>query len=350
MFCVECGKEGTIYKNGVCISCYLKNNKFTSGPAIIDIDICPKCSSFKYKNTWLQQSFDDVLKRHVRDHFHISRELKKVTIELECEEKDKIIPCRVRISGFIDDHEITEHHEIQVRLKRNTCDICSKQFGGYFEAILQIRTEKRKASKEELQSIREDVEKHIENLQSQGNRGLFLTDLAEEPGGFDFYLSEKGAALTIAKKIQERYGGELKQSAKNIGMKDSRQVYRITYLVRLPAYQTGDIIQYHGTYFLISSIIGDKVHCLNLSDWSERTVKGKDLQNAQIIKGKECIQEMIVICQTDSEVQLMNPKTYKTIEIHKPKKILLKQPTVKIIQINDQTFLYPNLLKEKKKG
>ena len=71
---------------------------------------------------------------------------------------------------------------------------------------------------------------------------MFITDFAEERGGIDFYLSEKGSAYTIAKKLQERFGGEIKQSSKNVGMKDSRQIFRMTCLIRLPAYRKGDFI------------------------------------------------------------------------------------------------------------
>ena len=70
MFCVECGKEN-VFKNGVCIECYLKYNYFTKGPEIIDLYTCSSCSSFKYKNTWYFESFAKALQRHIKNIFQV---------------------------------------------------------------------------------------------------------------------------------------------------------------------------------------------------------------------------------------------------------------------------------------
>ena len=269
MFCVECGKE-EIFKDGVCIGCYLKHTSFTKGPEIIDIIVCTSCSSYKYKSTWFSESLDKAIKRHIRDAFQISGELKKVQIKTEYDEKRKNIACNVEISGLLEDQKIVEQHNLMVRLKKTICDVCSKKFGGYFEAVIQLRAEKRKPSQDELQVIRETIETLVENLQAKGYRGLFITDVTEEQGGIDFYLSEKGSAYNIAKKIQDCFGGEIKQSSSNAGMKDSRQIFRMTYLVRLPAYRIGDFILYNKSFFHILSINKNKVHVLELFNWSER--------------------------------------------------------------------------------
>ncbi len=341
MFCVECGKEGKIFRNGVCISCYLKNNSFTKGPAVLDIYTCPNCSSYKYKNTWLQESFEEALKRYIKDSFQISSELKKVRIETDYDEKGKNITCKVTISGFLEGHELSEKCSLIVRIRGVVCDVCSKQFGGYFEATLQVRADKRRPTKEELETIRLNVENLVESLRAKGNRGLFITDIAEEHGGTDFYLSEKGSAYTIAKKIQEKFGGEIKQSSKNIGMKDSKQIFRTTCLIRLPAYRKGDFISLGNSYFYISSISGNKVHTFELSNWTEKVFDGKDLHKASIYGGKELIKEMIFVSQSKDEIQLMDPKMYKTFEIKKPKKVTFKSNIVKIVKIEDKIFLFP---------
>ena len=89
MFCVECGLEKDIYKNGVCLDCYLKSNKFTSGPKVMDIYSCSNCNSYKYRNMWLSESFEEVLKRHIKDSFTINNELKNVDIQTNCNKQKK---------------------------------------------------------------------------------------------------------------------------------------------------------------------------------------------------------------------------------------------------------------------
>ena len=340
MFCVECGKE-EIFKDGVCVSCYLKHTSFTKGPEIIDIISCTSCSSYKFKNTWFSESLDEALKRHIRDNFHISKELKKIQIKTEYDEKRKNITCNVEISGFLEDQKIVEQLNLMVRIKKTNCDVCSKQFGGYFEATLQLRADKRKPSKDELMEIREYIETLVGDIQAKGNRGLFITEVTEEQGGIDFYLSKKGSAYNIAKKIQEQFGGEIKQSSSNAGMKDSRQIFRMTYLVRLPAYRKGDFISCANSLYYISSINKNKVHVIDLLNWSERVFDGKDLQKASILGGSELVKEMILVSQSKDEVQLMDPKNYKTFDVRKPGSASFNQKMINLVMLEDQIFLLP---------
>ena len=60
--------------------------------------------------------------------------------------------------------------------------------------------------------------------------------------------------LEQLKKILEQFGGEIKQSSSNVGMKDGRQMYRMSYSIRLPYFQRGDFISFDDLFYYISSI------------------------------------------------------------------------------------------------
>jgi nonsense-mediated mRNA decay protein 3 len=307
----------------------------------MDIAHCPHCSSYKHKNTWVQEPFDDILKQHIKDAFTISPELKNAAIQTRCNEQDRILHCMVFISGFLEGRLITEQHPLTVRIKQNTCDVCSREAGGYYEAIIQIRTKQRTFSKEELKTLRSTVETMVGQLQKSGKRGLFITDFDETRQGLDFFLSEKTTAFSIAKKLQEQFGGDFKQSASTAGMKDSKEVYRMTYLVRIPAYRKGDFFSFDNTFFFIVSLHQNKVRVIELSTWAEKVINGKDIQPSKIYGGKERIREMIVVSQSKKEIQLMDPKTYSTIEIQKPKMITIDTSMVKTVKLDDYLFLVP---------
>ena len=191
MFCVECGKETAIFKEGVCLNCYLKSHVFTNGPNELDLPICQYCNSLKYKNTWSSDLLDDLLQKWIKNNFNISKELKKVKITTECKETKQGIKCKVIISGFIDKEEITEKHCLLIHLKKNVCDVCSKKFGGYHEAIIQVRAGKRKLVSNEIDEMINKIQNLVENLHEKGNRSLFITDIGEEHGNLDFFISDK---------------------------------------------------------------------------------------------------------------------------------------------------------------
>jgi len=340
MFCVECGKEGKIYKDGLCVECYLKNHSFTSGPKSIDIGYCSHCDSYKYKNTWFLEPFEAVLKKWIFHYFQISKELTNIVIKPKCQESSDGMHCKILINGMLEENQISEEHNLIVYLKKSVCDVCSKRFGGYHEAIIQVRADNKTLSKTEISEIQKFVENELQIIFEKGNRGLFITDIGIERGGVDFFISDKGSALTISKKIQKKYGGELKTSSKNIGMKDSRQIYRMTYLVRLPNYCEGNFINWNNSKYFISSISGSKVHLRNIINFEEKVVDSKELVDVNIIGGKELIADMIVVSQTDDEIQVMDQKNYRTYFVKKPlnKKIISK--TVKIAKLSDEEVYY----------
>jgi nonsense-mediated mRNA decay protein 3 len=341
MFCVECGNEEPIFRDGVCRKCYLKTHTFTKGPKEVEIPICAHCSSYKYKNTWTSDLFGDVIRRVIKNFFEINRELRKVDIATECKELKENMSCKVFITGFLNDVEINEEHDLLVHLNKTVCDVCSKRFGGYHEAIVQIRAENRELKKEELEQIGIYIENLVEDLRAKGNRALFITDIGEEHGGLDFFLSEKGAGLVIAKAIKDQYGGVIKQSSKNIGMRDSKQLYRVTYLVRLPSFVKGDFLKIDNSFFLVNSVHGNKVKLLNLENWGETIKDIKIIHNLKIIGRKELIIEMILVSQTKEEIQVMDPKNYVLTIIKKPKIISFDSDKIKVIRINEQFFIHP---------
>jgi len=346
MFCVECGKEKPIFREGSCLQCYLKTHKFTKGQKIIDLPICSHCNAYKYKNTWTLDILSDVLRRIIKKDFKISKKLKKVQIHTECKEEKERINCKVYINGKIDDVEITEEHQVYVRFKQTVCDVCSKQFGGYHEAIIQIRAEKRSLKKDEINEISTEIENQIQSLKSKGNRALFITDRGEEHGGIDYYISEKGVALSIVNNLHEKFGGEIKKSSKNIGMKDSKQVYRDTILLRLPSFKKNDIIKNKNKYFLITNVSKNNFQIIDFSNWDKQTIDYKQIKNYKKRTDEATIKDMIIVNQKNDEIQIMDEKTYKMVIIKKPIAMNFSSEKIRTISINDNLFLYPINIKK----
>ena len=343
MFCVECGKEDEIYKDGVCLTCYLKNKKFSKGPEIIDLPICMNCQGYKYKNTWTNDLLEDTLQKIIKNNFKINKELQKVNITIDFNETSQVLESTVYISGLIQEKEIKEKHKLLFRLRKTVCEVCSRQFGGYYEALIQIRTEKRKFSRVELIDLKSTIKTIIENMQDKGNRTLFITDIAEEHGGLDFYISDKNAAFNISKMLLDKYGGFIKQSSTNTGMKDSKQIYKMTYLVRIPPYKKGDFIKVGDNYYQIKNLYQNKIKLINLSNWEENSLDVKNLEKVKILGNQDLLTNMIFISQTKDELQLMDEKTYELHTVKKPKEIEYSAKKIEVIKIDNLLFVSAKL-------
>jgi len=343
MMCVECGKESNIINNGLCLDCYIKSKRFAKGPDFLNIIKCSNCNSYKFKNKWETQSLSSIINRVILKNFKISDELKNSEIKFQfiddiSQYKKQL---KVKIIGFISNLKIIENQLIQINIKREICDTCSKKFGGYHEAIIQIRADNRNLTIKEMEGIYSFVQDYINIIQSKGNQNVFITDFEKKENGINFFISDNSAALSIIKKIQERYSGDIKRSSKNIGMKDGKQIYRMTYLLRLYPFTEGDILSNKEKIYYLKKISKNKIFLIDLVKWNENIFDVKELNNFLIKDGIDYVKNMVLVSQTNDEVQIMDQNNYNIHIIKKPKKIFFDTDMIKIIQIEDKIFLFP---------
>ncbi len=124
-------------------------------------------------------------------------------------------------------------------------------------------------------------------------------------------------------------------------MKDSKQIYRMTYLLRLYPYTEGDILSDKENFYYVKNISKDKINFVELEKWDEISCDFKELNKFVKKGGEELVKDMILVSQTNDEVQIMDKNNYKIYIIRKPKKIFFNTDMIKIIQIQDRIFLLP---------
>lgn len=344
MFCVDCGEEKPIFREGSCFECYVKNHQFTKGPSIFHLMQCKSCGAFRYKTHWKAEEFETIVKQNIKNEFVISPELKNVEITLDCNKEEDAIFCKITFSGVLDEKTVSEDHFVEIRLKYNVCDVCSKKFGGYHEAIIQIRPGQRKLSREKRDEMQTFVEDLIRSMQEQGNRKLFLTDMGVEHGGLTFFISDKQAAYSIIKKVQDLFGGDIQVSTKNVGMKDGKQLYRYTYLLRLLPFQQGDVFKLNDEYFIVVHVGGIQLHVVNLMINLDLFLKANEVEQGIFIATAEDLSiKPVLVNETKHELQLMHPKTYTIFTVKKPNDSYQFTDETKVLQINEYFFIKPEI-------
>ena len=177
---------------------------------------------------------------------------------------------------------------------------------------------------------------------------LFVADVGREHGGLDFFLSDKRSAFSIVKKLQETYGGYITVSSKNIGMKDRKQLYRDTYLLRLLPFDKADVIKFNHTYFFVEKFSKNTVFLFNLESNNKAILESSELENAIIIGNKELVKDMIVVSQKNDEVQVMDQESYHIWVVKKPKQRNIEEEKTSVIYIDEEhIYLFPG---ENQKG
>ena len=105
----------------------------------------------------------------------------------------------------------------------------------YYEGILQLRN----PTKEVISAVRNLLEE---------NRNVFIAKEVKLSNGLDLYLSSQKYLQFIGKNLQNRFGGELVETAKLVSRskETSKDLYRITVLFRYPKFKKGDVVDYKG--------------------------------------------------------------------------------------------------------
>ncbi len=317
MFCVECGEEGPVYDN-LCADCFLKKNQFTKVPDKVDLFRCSHCREFSLDREWVSADIEEAVSRAAVNSVkvHKGAEVGEVEVALTMEDKNSYL---VHLTLEIDIEGLRkwEDQETLVRVKGTSCPKCSKIKGSYFESILQIRSRDRSMPLEEMREVLQKIQERVDKV-ARNNREVFISKVEEMHSGFDVYLSTTAIGKAISKELAEEYGAERKESSSLVGRREGKDVYRITYLIRLPAYKVHDIVEYGEKLYLVVGMSPKMASIMELRTHEFTAASHQELQSAEVVGNMKDGSEAVVVSESDEELQMMHPVSYETIEIQKP--------------------------------
>ena len=274
MFCVECGAEGPVYQ-GVCAACFAKKHPLVEPPAHLDVPRCQQCGSFHFRSGWSRVDLDLAIPQLLRERVRALPPFEHVAFTHVAREEDaNNYLLTVKASGRFEDlHQVQDFH-VRLRIKPSVCDTCAKQAGRYYEGILQVRAEDRDLTPAEARAVRTLVLSRVERNRDAGE---FISRTEDIHGGLDFYVSTNGLGTRLAKEVADAFGGAITASPKLFGQRQGKEIYRVTTLVRLPAFQVGDVVRHKGAITEVGGLRAF-VELRDLVSGEKRRYKTKDLR------------------------------------------------------------------------
>jgi nonsense-mediated mRNA decay protein 3 len=338
MFCVECGKEGKLYR-GLCGECFLAKNVFISFPDQIDVEICSQCGFRKKKKGWILTEDQNLMEEIVMECAISNNDVTDFDVHITPKsENETSIILGVITHANVLGLKAPEEHETKIRFKKSICEECSKQQGGYWEVKVQFRGSERGLTEEDLEKALEIVDFMVGEKEKK-DRGAFITKIEKMHSGLDFFLGSKNLGKAISKKLVSEFGGELKGSHKLVGRKDGKDVHRTTYSVRIPNYRIGDFVLFQGKVFMVLKVSTEKAFLRTLDTGENIFFSHKELKESKIVGGSEIVYDMVVVSQSEKEIQVLDPENLKTIDLIKPKYFNVKGESVKVIKSEAGYFL-----------
>jgi nonsense-mediated mRNA decay protein 3 len=317
MFCVECGKEDKLYK-GLCSECFLKKRTFLKIPKNIDVEVCAHCGLRKKGKGWVSDENKDTIEEVILENVNGDPEVSDFDAHINSEYEDENnVNVKVMTHAKVQDLKVEEYHNVKIRFKKTVCDECSKQQGGYWEAKVQVRAAKKGLLEEDKERAFDLVDLMVAERERK-DKDAFITKIEEIHSGLDFYLGSKSLGKAIAKKLASEFGGHVKESAQLMGRKDGKDIYRMTYSVRLSDFRVSEFILLDEQVFRVRKLSSDGILLRALESHKDMWFSPTDLQKAKHIGGSEIIKDMVVVSKGENEIQVLDPDNLRTVDVLLP--------------------------------
>lgn len=288
-FCVKCGKS--ISKGVMCDTCGGREALV----APVKVSLC-SCKRYLGPKGWREYKSLNELITNLIDP-HPARILSKV--DLNFESKEKKFKVKALFAG--------KEKEVEVVLRKRTCEKCEKKNTQYFQGILQIRYTKDKESK-----VVEDVADVVEMAKQ---KRVFVTKIVEQKRGVDLYLTSQRYLQVLAKKLQSKWGGILKLTSTlhTRNKQTSKDLYRVTALLTLYEFTKGSVIRQNGKLYHIKSL-GKDIKAVDMKINKTKTISVEDYEVLQ--------QSTTRVIMLKPNVEIMDPETYEPVPLRNPKETL----------------------------
>ncbi len=337
-FCVECGAEEKLYGH-LCKDCLLSKD-LIKPPAHVSVVVCRACDKVLKGSRWLETSpmeeAGESLGKETKTHTEVTG-LKWEIPDFEPEKGEHMLECNAVAS--IGGEELSLPFKVSVKIGMQMCDVCSRMRGDYYEAIIQLRRGDlgSQGSDRDLAEADAGILKAISELGKADKMG-FLAKTEEVTGGIDYYLGSMGVARSVTRKIRDSKGASITESRSLVGMKDGKELYRWTILIRLPSHRAGDVVVFENELHAVESV-GRKYMNLRhlLSGKKTRIQVGSG--NLKSIAPKENLEEAVVVSKAEDTVQVLDPRNMKTVTLSRPAGLKDIGETVIVVRQDEELFI-----------
>ncbi|MCI4348530.1 MAG: 60S ribosomal export protein NMD3, partial [Thermoplasmata archaeon] len=221
---------------GVCADCEAARRTLVSVRPHATVVLCPQCGAREVGKHWERAGASAMLGSEDLLPFLVPDEEAAIRrVEWEETGANPLLKTlhgdvQVRFRGL----ERIVPVDLTIRLVHRSCPDCSRRSGHYYTALVQLRGPEegsRRSAHELRERLREIWDATMPGARADWRGHHSWTE--KRPEGWDHFFTETLAAKNVARLFKDRFGAEVKESASLYGRKDGRDLYRVTFAVRL---------------------------------------------------------------------------------------------------------------------
>ena len=231
-FCPKCGAADKPFYKGFCVDCYVKDHPELLHVENIVLKQCPKCLRVFSKGDWTSgrtESIEGIITSKVKTL------LKSPTITAKLiggNQKREVY--EVTVTGKLGGESVTLAQTVEVLYQKETCDVCSRKSGNYYEALVQLRPRGKEVDLDRMKSALNFLRNEARAIvKKDRNAEIFRYELAKN--GLDIYFGSLRVAKIALQHLQATYHPKVKDSYTLTGVDHAsgKKRYRVTFSVRL---------------------------------------------------------------------------------------------------------------------
>jgi nonsense-mediated mRNA decay protein 3 len=359
-FCPNCGDpvpdvtrpgEAGSRERALCDGCYFERFDFVDAPERLEVRVCAACGAVHRGNRWVDvgaRDYTDVAIEAVTEALGVHVEADAVEWTVDPEQVDETtVRMHCHFSGVVRETPLEETVVVPVRFSRETCTRCGRIAGDYYAARVQVRAADRTPSDEETARARELAEEVVGEMAATGDRDAFVTDASAVPEGLDLKVSTAAIGEQVSRRLVGEFGGQVDESETLVTEdEDGKEVYRVTYAVRLPPYRPGEVIDPADGDgpVLVRSVQGNlKGVRLTTGESYEASAEAGDAPDATRLGTRgDAVETTVVTVEDENAVQVLDPETYEATTIARPDYMDAGAETVPVVRSRAGLHVLPD--------
>ena len=311
--CPKCG--GPSPDGDICARCRADQIQWMECDPRISVTECPSCGALKEAGAWTdvhRERIEIATERVVRA-IRLDPRVENPEYDISIEDiSSNRSNASCHITASLLGIPVEGSCGIEIAWRKEQCDRCNRISGSYYEGVVQVRAKDRKPYPFELSIAAQIAQDTEDALHEGGERLSFISRMDEHKDGLDITVGSQRIGQEISSNIVRRLGGRFSTHPKLVGEKAGRQVYRITYSVRLPKYIREDIIIHDGKYGEVVSVDKENVRYRDLFSGAIKSAKESFIERR--VGNLRDAETVTIVFRDGDMIGVLEPSSGKTVE------------------------------------
>lgn len=305
----------------MCDRCVLSAAPILQCPDVLEVIVCPTCGASLEGRRWIpaRAAHGELIRQAVLGSSQVWPGIERPQLEMVIKPRGETrFLAQVKASGTYRGLAATGSCDIRVKLIKRACSRCSRLAGKYFEGTIQLRGHEHPPLESEMIAAEDMSLQMAEAGYQKGDPFSFIQDIRRVRGGVDLVVGSTHLGRQISKALQQRFGGRISETAKLVGARDGKDIYRTTFLIRLPRLRNGDVLLSKGRTLVVEGFDLKRTIAKSLDTAARVYLTEDEAEEAEVLGNRSDSERCLVISVDSFAVEIMVPSTYQTVIATRP--------------------------------